>query len=85
MTNLNPINERNIERLIDEALAQRDGLLAKLRTATNLDMRRTLAAELTIAGEYLNFLLSGEATKTEHDFDAPLSPEMRKALEQEVK
>jgi len=49
--------------------------------STDPDLRRTLAADLSLAGEYLEFLLSGEATKTEYDSDEPLTPEMWRALE----
>jgi hypothetical protein len=79
--NLNPITNHNIEQKIDEAQAYRRTLFEKLRQSTDPDLRRTLAADLSLAGEYLEFLLSGEATKTEYDSDEPLTPEMRRALE----
>lgn len=79
------ITEHNIEEKIDEALAHRDGLLAALRAATDPAIRRTLEAQLSLAAEYIDFLMSDAATKTEDDADHPLLPWMRRALEEEIK
>jgi hypothetical protein len=83
MTRLNPISEHNIEDIIDAAVSRRDVLLAELRKATDDPViRYARLAEYRLQQEYLNFLLSGEATKTEHDYDDPLTPAIRRALEQ---
>jgi hypothetical protein len=83
VTDINPINEANIEEMIDRAEAQCASLLGQWRNATNPDLRLAILAQYRLAAAYLDFLHTPEATMTEEDFDEPLTPafcETRPAL-----
>lgn len=79
---LNPITDENLEEKIDEAFTETAKWMERLANATDPAHAAYLRSQFDIANEYLNFLLSGDATKDpDLDFDELLTPEMRRVLE----
>src|SRR5262249_2937139 len=60
---LNPITDENLEEKIDEAFTETAKWMERLANATDPAHAAYLRSQFDIANEYLNFLLSGDATK----------------------